>query len=363
MNKIRVNILHESYYHRNGDGFLFPLKYNYRRLSERAISLNFYTNIIPSLLECDVLCISNRFFSSWWKDSSEAIIEFLIRAKKSCSKIIWFDISDSTGTTQFKVLPYVDRYVKNQILKDKKTYQRTYYGSRIFTDVYHRRFGIEDLNPGDPELNELPNDNDLHKIKVGWNSGMAHYGYYGHFGIMLGKIWHKIDMLPRFYPRQWRVPSSNRTILCSCRIGERYHRETISNSRKKIKDLLSNKIPVDKISSRKYFKELNLSIAAFSPFGLGEISCRDFEIVICGAAMIKQNMNHLETWPNLWIENKTYLPFEWDFSDFEEKIDFIFSNPEKMVELANHAQRIYKNVLCTEEGNQEFCNRFAQITQ
>ena len=79
--------------------------------------------------------------------------------------------------------------------------------------------------------------------------------------------------------------------------------------------------------------------------------------------MIKQNMNHLETWPNLWIENKTYLPFEWDFSDFEEKIDFIFSNPEKMVELANHAQRIYKNVLCTEEGNQEFCNRFAQITQ
>jgi len=72
-------------------------------------------------------------------------------------------------------------------------------------------------------------------------------------------------------------------------------------------------------------------------------------------------MNHLETWPNLWIENETYLPFSWDFSDFDEKIELIYQRPEEMVGLAHQAQIRYRNLLCTEEGHQEFCERFVEF--
>lgn len=354
----KVHILHEGYYHRNGDGFLFPLKYNYRRLLKRGISLAFYSSINANLMQCDVLCISSKFFSSWWENSSETIIDFLVKVKKDISRVIWFDITDSTGTPQFKVLPYVDRYLKNQVLKDRGAYKKVYYASRIFTDFYYRRFGIEDKISTPAHLNILPQDKDLHKIGVSWNSGMANYGYYG---VVLGKIWHKIHGLMRFYPLRWQEPSLNRPSSFNCRIGDMHYRETIAFARREIKRRLAEKISVGRVSRRYYFKELSQSISSISPFGFGEICYRDFESIICGAAIVKQDMRHLETWPNLWIENETYLPFAWDFSDFQEKVDFILRFPEKMVQLARNAQDIYKNLLVTEKGNGEFCDHFAKI--
>ena len=54
----QIHLLHESYYNRNGEAFLFPLKYNRRRLLDRGIALRFYPRIVPSLIDCDVLCHS-----------------------------------------------------------------------------------------------------------------------------------------------------------------------------------------------------------------------------------------------------------------------------------------------------------------
>jgi len=357
----QIHLLHENYYNRNGEAFLFPLKYNRRRLLDRGIALRFYSRIVPSLIDCDVLCLSSKFFGPWWAESGGAgIIKFLHKARKSAASILWFDLSDSTGTTHFRVLPYVDQYLKNQVLKDRSAYKKTFYGSRLTTDFYHRRFGIQDVDSGPPHLNHIPHDKDLKKVGVGWNSGMAHYGYYG---LLWGQLWHRTSVVPRFYPMRWWSPSLHRPIRCSCRIGESYARETVAFARREIRKRLRGRVCVDRISKSKYFKGLTQSIAAISPFGFGEICYRDFEIVISGAVMIKQQMNHLETWPNLWIGNETYLPFAWDFSDFDEKIEFIFQHPEEIVELASQAQIRYKNLLCTEKGHQEFCERFVEIVE
>lgn len=355
---VKVNILHENYYNRNGDAFLFPLKYNYRSLLERGIRLRFYSCLTPELTRCDVLCLSSKFFSSWWRKGPEVVVDFLVKIRNQVPKIIWFDISDSTGTTQFKVLPYVNRYLKGQILKDRNAYKKVYYGSRIFTDFYHKQFGIEDSNPGEEHLNTIPSDGDLQKIEVSWNLGMAYYGCYG---VILGKIWHKFSLFPRFYPRRWWTPSSKRATACSCRIGDKYTRQTIAFPRREIRNRLRSIVPVERISRKKYFQELTQAIAVISPFGFGEICYRDFESTICGAAMVKQDMSHLDTWPNLWLENETYLSFAWDLSDLEEKIEFVLRYPHKMVELASNAQRIYKNILCTEKGHREFSARFVNI--
>ena len=31
----------------------------------------------------------------------------------------------------------------------------------------------------------------------------------------------------------------------------------------------------------------------------------------------------METWPDLFVKNETYIDYKWDLSDFEEK-DFLF---------------------------------------
>lgn len=356
----KVHILHEGYYHRNGESFLFPLKVNAGALLKSGIKLRMYTGIAPPLMQCDALCLSSRFFSSWWKDYPDRITEFIAQARKKVSTIIWFDISDSTGTTQFKVLPLVDKYLKGQVLKDRGAYKKTYYGLRIFTDFYHRNFGIEDAAPAESHLNIIPRDEDLCKIGISWNSGMANYSYYG---LTLGRLWHKAGALPRFYPQKWYSPAVGRPIVLSCRIGDSYPRQTISFLRKEMKKRLVGRVALGKVSRRRYFRELAQSIACISPFGFGEICYRDFESMIYGAAMVKQDMSHLETWPALWRENETYLPLAWDFSDFQEKIDFIYRYPQKVVGLAYNAQQLYKNYLCAENGRREFCERFKEIVR
>ncbi|KKU12544.1 MAG: hypothetical protein UX17_C0046G0010, partial [Parcubacteria group bacterium GW2011_GWC2_45_7] len=319
----------------------------------------FYSSISPKLFDCDVLCLGSEFFKSWWEESKrEDLFKFLEDAKRKVGRVVWFDTGDSTGSAKFMVLPYVDYYAKNQVLKDRQGYKKKYYGSRIFTDFYHQQFEINDQDPGAPHLNHIPNEEDLKKIGIGWNYGLANYGYYGE---ALGKIWHKFGVLPRFYPHRWHKPSAKRPVLCSGRIGMSYSRETVGCSRREIKRLLNGKIVMDRLPKKEYFKELCQSIFAISPFGFGEICYRDFEIIICGSAMIKQNMDHLETWPDLWITGQTYLPFVWNLSDFEQQMEYALQHPQDMIELARNAQEEYKRVLCTDEGQEEFCRRFINI--
>lgn len=355
----RVHVLHEKTYSSNGAAFLFPLYYHRKKLCDQGTALHFYSRIVPELTQCDVLCIGSSFFKVWWKEPGwSALASFLVKARKGVGKIIWFDIADSTGTTQFQVLPYVDLYLKNQILKDRIAYQNIYYGSRIFTDFYHRILGVEDSNPGEPHLNHIPSHEDLKKINVGWNSGFAHYGY---LGAQLSKVWFRYPWLPRFYPRRWYAPEKVRSLSLSCRISTVHLRATVRASRQEIRKRLPDSILTEKISRKGYFQEMRNARAVLSPFGFGEITLRDFEAVVCGAAVMKQDMDHLETWPNLWIKGKTYLPFQWDLSDFDETIEYAKSHRKDMVERAGAAQEIYKRALISEEGHQEFCDRFERI--
>jgi hypothetical protein len=120
--------------------------------------------------------------------------------------------------------------------------------------------------------------------------------------------------------------------------------------------LLAN---AQKMSRRKYFQEMETAHAVMSPFGFGEISLRDFELTLCGAACVKQNMDHLDTWPNLW-RSGTYIPWKWDFSDFEDVVRSLPDRKEELMECAENAQECYRNLLATDRGHQEICDRFIE---
>lgn len=357
---MRVHILHEARYSGNTESLLFPLHLHRRRLRHRGVTLRFFRRIDDPLFACDALLLSSRFFSDWWREAGgDRVLRFLADAReKGVARIVWYDIGDSTGVNKFLVLPLVDRYVKGQLLRDRNAYLRPYYGMRPVTDFYHRRFGIMDAVPDEAHLAILPQPADLSKLALGWNWGMANWGAWGE---LFGKIAWRIPGFPRMIPRRWYPPAVDRPIPISCRIGTSYGRATVAFPRLEIRRRLAGRIPMHRLPRRQYFHELTRSVAGLTPFGWGEVCYRDFELIIAGAAMVKQDMRHLETWPDIYQDGLAYLPIRWDLSDLEEKIAYIEKYPAEMVERARRAQEIYRSALATEAGWEDFCDRFIAL--
>lgn len=353
----RVCVLHETTYSQNGAAFLFPLYYHARALRARGVVLSFTTDAETAAGEWDVLCVSSRYFTRWWSERGpESVMTYLERVRRSTPTIVWFDITDSTGTTQFGVLPYVDRYCKGQVLRDRTRYQQRYIGARIYTDYYARLFDIRGDIPDEAHLNVSPSDGDCSKIYVGWNAGLAHYGV---LGPKLQRMWHWTrGAVPRWYSQEWTPPQMARPVPVSCRIGTTHHRQTVARPRQEIARRLNAYLRTEKLSRRAYFEEMRRSRAVVAPFGLGEITLRDFEAITCGAVVLKQDMSHVETWPDLWVPGETYLPFAWDFSDLEARVHEVERDAERMAAIATEAQRRYARVLSSREGAEEFCDRF-----
>ena len=177
----RVVILHVD--SRIPNFFLHPVRRNRRALRERGYDVRIETESSPNRLEADILCLSSKFFSGWWTPRREEVFRFVEEARGYASKIIWLDDSDSTSVTHFELLPKLDLYLKKQLLKDRTLYTKPLHGDRIFTDYYHREFGITDATPFQSE----PLDLSLaHKLHVSWHIGL---------GDMTG------DILPR--PVKW----------------------------------------------------------------------------------------------------------------------------------------------------------------
>lgn len=112
------------------------------------------------------------------------------------------------------------------------------------------------------------------------------------------------------------------------------------------------------VNRHKYYKELKNAKIAISPFGWGEICYKDFEIILAGTLMIKPSMNHLDTFPNIYFENKTYLPVRWDLSDLETVLENVLSKPNLCKNIIANAIDSYLSAYNDGEG---FCKHFSEI--
>ncbi len=95
--------------------------------------------------------------------------------------------------------------------------------------------------------------------------------------------------------------------------------------------------PHEPVGRRKYFRELRQSSLCFSPFGYGEVCWRDFEAIVHGAALVKPDMQHVETHPNVFLPFETYIPVRWDLADFPEKVAHFRAHPEERRRIAETA--------------------------
>ena len=127
---MKVNILTKGPDSYNARAFLHPIVHNKVLLNESGISVHFFYEILPAITDCDALIIDSKFFKSWYQGSEEKMYIFLDQARQDV-KIIYFDTTDSSGYLLGDVLPYVDRYLKHQILDDKNLYLTSLYERKI----------------------------------------------------------------------------------------------------------------------------------------------------------------------------------------------------------------------------------------
>ena len=155
----------------------------------------------------------------------------------------------------------------------------------------------------------------------------------------------------------------------SCRIGDKYDRETVQFQRKKIKTLIEHRTNTFKIGRFKYLNEMQNSKCVISPFGWGELCPRDFEIFLCGGILIKPDMSFFDTWPNWYISKKdvdntdfhTYLSFKWDLSDLEKIFQSVIKKYAQFKHIAKQGQKTYMMYTKGESSKIIFAKRFLEL--
>jgi len=95
----------------------------------------------------------------------------------------------------------------------------------------------------------------------------------------------------------------------------------------------------ERVSQNEYYDRLFNSKIILAPFGAGEMAPRDIESILFGNILIKPDMRHIETAPNIFEDMQTYVACKHDFSDLQEKVDMILRNYENYSYIIENARK------------------------
>lgn len=94
-----------------------------------------------------------------------------------------------------------------------------------------------------------------------------------------------------------------------------------------------------RVTPNEYYQKIISSKILLAPYGYGEMAPRDLEAMRFGCILVKPDMSHIETKPNIYIANETYVPCKHDFSDLEEIIHKILTNYKDYLYIVENARR------------------------
>jgi hypothetical protein len=281
----------------------------------------------------DIVILTSRYYQNKFRNIKDYLKGFGDYAEKDIKhfqglgcKVVFYDLSDASGSRELFLLKYVDLFLKRQIIKDKNFYAQP--GS-----VKYRIWDENDMFNLDPcDLD------DLNKLDIGWNLGYNLFDF---------TFWQLNRLGINFYKTPvYEDPNNQRSITCSYRgksDGSRMmQRQQVMDILKKMDGEQFVTGPV--IGKSKYLKEMAISKAVVSPFGYGEICYRDIECFIKGSILLKPNLDHLDTFPRIFVENETYIPLNWDLSNLRDMLLTIDNNYNNYQQIAITGQNRYKEL-------------------
>ena len=275
--------------------------------------------------------------------------------KKREKRIIWFDMEDGSGSIHHQLLDFVDKYYKKQILKDLSLYNKKPWVLSYHTDFYSRKYNFKALEESIPQPIYHLKNKYKNKIGLSWNYALHDYRSLGR-----SKLAYSISKLNDYKINlKYKAPRKINEYELSARFSPR------NFQRKKLLEFVRESFPKKKIgmgylNRNLYFKELQNTDAVLSPFGYGEPCFRDIETFIAGAALIKPNMDHIKTWPDLYHDQETYIAIPWEIEKWKETIPNILNNKNLLYEVAKNGQNMFKKIW-EKKGILEFVNHFRSL--
>ncbi|MFD0858017.1 glycosyltransferase [Roseovarius aquimarinus] len=260
------------------------------------------------------ICIQTNFDIS---DDALAAILAQIDAHNPGARRVYLDWFAPTDLRLAeRVGPHVDAYVSKHVLRDRSQYGEPTFGDTTLMDHYGKAHGL------DHETREfiIPKGF-LKKIYVGPSFLTADF------------------MLPKF--ARGRMPRGPRPADLHARIaveGTPWYRAMRQGCAEAVSRLEGVRaVTGTGIPHARFLRELRASKMCFCPFGYGEVCWRDYEAILCGAALVKQDMSHVETAPDIFIPDETYVPVKWDMSDFEPRVRDLLADHVKRKRIARNA--------------------------
>ena len=337
MSAIRIEVLTEGFRSPNGRAFLTPLVVHRDALVRSGLEISLRQSA-DRVRDADIVVVDSKYWRNNWGRTEQRIWENVETLRSRAPKLVFADTGDSAGWVQAKILPHVDAYWKGQLLRDRTTYLRPLYGHRLYSDYYHRTKGVIDDQP--EWSTPVADPKHLAKLQLGWSSALGKYDWLGPYCMAL---YDKMPIVGLLRPTRHFVPAStSRPIALHCRMGLSYPRASIAWQRQQIARRLPQGAATGKISRRRYLRELATSRVVVSPFGFGEITLKDFEVLLSGGLLLKPDMSHMDTWPDLFVPGLTIAAHSWDLSDFEEVVQRVLGAYHNHVECAAEGQRRYR---------------------
>lgn len=269
--------------------------------------------------------------------------EILEPVRQAGTRVVLFDGDDDLGVLWNDVLAKSDLCLKKHALADRADYGRRMIGKSNLTDHVARQHGVsfdDDIIPasGGHEQSAIA------RIRVGWNIALDD----------------KIVDLARDLPPP-RAEGRDIDILCRASVGADVWTHPLRDGAVKAIGALAGRhvvhAPTDRVPQATYYREMLRSRMSLSPFGFGEICWRDFESILCGSLLIKPDMSHVETAPDLFDPGKTYVPVAWYYSDLGEVVARYRADEPARQAIVNEARRRLLDAIEPEW----FLDRFGEV--
>lgn len=257
-----------------------------------------------------------------WFDRDQATFERIFLKARSASVPIKGFI-DSFAHNDLRLAETlgdeIDFYLKKSLLRDRTGYSKTTLGDTNLVDYYSRLYGLQDI-----ETTWSIPDGFLDKLRLTPNFFMDPF---------LSKQFEKQNIetvlaQPRDIDLHARLASK----------GSPWYSNMRQHAERAVDELSGLNIAAKgRVTPKQYNQEMMRSRMCFSPFGYGELCWRDVEATAFGSVLLKPSMSHLETAPDIYEPGVTYVPVAWDFSDLDEKVDWVLSNSEEAKHIVRNA--------------------------
>ena len=265
-------------------------------------------------------------------------------------RLIFFHDDAGGGIPRLEALPYADLFYCKALFKDKSLYTRPLYGKELYSDYYHKKHGVTDEDWRERPV--VKNEQELDKLRLSWNIGVGDYPrgtLRQRVGVAAARIFGFKAVKPFYRKSRALHPplaDSERDIGAHCRIGM-IPRKSINFQRELVLKAVKDDalFATGRVSQQAFNRELKLSKMTVSPFGWGELCLRDFESIRAGSLLLKPDMSHIETWPNVFVPGETCIFFSWDCDDLVEKAHYYAERESERERIAANAQSAYTAAL------------------